>query len=76
MPSKFTPFHQIRKTWHLGSPDPSGIHHKPIDSVGMIQLNKISENPIFNQAVRAQQRELAKTFEEIVESEKKTQASL
>ena len=47
------------------------MHHKPVDAVGMIQLNKIGENPIYQKAVRAQQLDLAKTFEEILENEEK-----
>lgn len=38
-PKVESPFHKERKKWHLGHPDPLGLHHKPIYSIGEIQIN-------------------------------------
>ena len=39
-----SPFHKERKKWHLGHPDAVGIHHKPIYSIGEIQISKLEHN--------------------------------
>jgi len=66
-PKVESPFHKERKKWHLGNPDPLGLHHKPIYSIGEIQINQLESNKQVQKTIRQQQMQLKQNFEQIHE---------